>query len=303
MFAMALSILFTVFPRPASALSDAIPNVTAPPTPDPLESYPDGEWPNASDEYYRHYHAYDDDYVYELHPTALPEARKAPCPGTHSFRNMWGDCQCDPSHYYGDPMSERGCWGCNNSCHFEADCIFPGRCQCLQRFKGDGINCEKVVPQILGIAPVQAWSDRTTAINIAYLWDVGETADQHSVAFCKLGTETVQSTLVTNDTIVCIARPRLPQVVDVAIMFEGGPWSTDDFQLLYTNRFDLWGILPIVGLYGIGIAGVGVCIWRIAGGRNEEDAGDESQPFLAVSADSKGAGVAKKKSARRRAGP
>jgi hypothetical protein len=300
---MMLSVLIAFsLPGLASALPDDIPDFTMPPTPDPYESFSDSYDYNMSDEEYWRHHGYDDD-DYGFRPTLPPSERKDPCPGPHTYRDQWGDCQCEDGYYYGDALSDRGCWTCNSSCGMNAECIFPGRCKCLSKFKGDGLHCEKVVPQILGIAPAQAWSDQTTEINISYLWDVGETAVRPGLAFCRLGSEKVQATMITDDTIVCLARPKPPQVIDVAIMFDEGPWSTDNFQLSYKNRFNVWGILPIVGLYALLITAVGACIWRMAGGQKKGDAEGEDQPFLGVAAASKGAGVAKKRSPRRRTGP
>jgi hypothetical protein len=165
-----------------------------------------------------------------------------------------------------------------------------------------------ITPQILGIAPLQVWSDESTRINISYLWDVGEAVDSHPYAMCRFGFEQKPAVIVTNDTIVCVAGPRAPQIVEIAIAFEGSSWSTEEFQLVYKNRFSLLTILPIVGIYALGIGGVAVCIWRISGGQKKlgKEVGDEEegQPFLGVEAVKRGTGIVKKKrGARQRGGP
>jgi hypothetical protein len=154
----------------------------------------------------------------------------------------------------------------------------------------------------VAIAPVQGWSDQATRINVTYVWDVGETALGHPAAFCRLGGRVGSAATVTDDTVVCIALPTAEQSIEVAISFDGKVWSTEEFQFLFKNRFDILGILPIVALYAIAVAGIAVCIWKAAAPLKAEH--EEGHPFLASAWDLAGAGIGrKKKRPRRRAGP
>jgi hypothetical protein len=91
-------------------------------------------------------------------------------------------------------------------------------------------------------------------------------------------------------------------VVDVAISFDGGQWSAEAFRFRYKNRFNIFGILPIVLIYAMVIAALAVCIWRGAGMMRPVEDAAESQPFLGTVA-GEGAGVVKKRGARRRGRP
>jgi hypothetical protein len=159
-----------------------------------------------------------------------------------------------------------------------------------------------VRPQIVAIAPAHGWGDQATRVNVTYVWDVGEPAESRPPAFCRLGARVAAAAAVTGDTVVCVAPPAAAQAVAVAVSFDGAVWSAEEVRFAYRNRFSPLGILPIVALYAVGIAGIAVCIWRAARAARADP--DEQQPFLATARPSEGAGVVRKKRRpRRRAAP
>jgi hypothetical protein len=219
----------------------------------------------------------DDDYGYDMRPTIGPDARNKPCPGPHTTRDEWGDCECEPDYLYGDPSSPEGCWGCPGGCHFEAVCVLPGKCQCNKLYKGDGSTCEPIIPQILAIVPDQGWNDETTLINISYVWDVEES--HLRTAFCRIGFRREQVLRFDDNMIVCMARPAAPQAMDVAISFDGIRWSTEKLQFVFKKRFGVRAFFVMVWIYALIIAAVAACIWKGLS-RRKKGVTEDEQPFF-----------------------
>jgi hypothetical protein len=251
----------------------------------------DGEYGdyNVSDRYY------DDEYDRDPPPTVDPEVRKQPCPGPHSHRDRWGYCTCDDEYWQGNPDTAEGCWKCNDTCLMDATCVYPGKCQCTRRYRGDGVRaCDMILPRVLGVSPSIGWSDDATIVNVTYVWDVNESAFEHAHAFCRFGGQTFPAELVTDDVVVCKTASRPAQTVGVAISFDGTHWSIEQFEFVYRNRFGLLNIMPIVLLYGLIVVGIAALIWHVFGaGRREEGNEDENQPFLGRG--TLGTGIARKK--------
>lgn len=236
---------------------------------------------------------FDDYYRYEL--DADPNITSEPCPGPNTRRTKWGYCTCQEGFPYGEPDSVKGCWTCDPFCHNYASCVYPGRCECDKRYKGDGVNnCDAVFPRIVAMTPLDGFADRPTEVNISYIYDVEETDYSYLRAYCRFGLIFVVADNVTNTTITCTSPARPPQTVNVAISFDQVTWSKEDFQFVYKNRFSLVSILPMVLLYGLALAGISAILWKVYGDNNVSKATQEEKASFLGNGKKKGVGFHKK---------
>lgn len=236
---------------------------------------------------------FDDYYRYELDAEANISE---PCPGPNTRRTKWGYCTCLEGFPYGEPDSVRGCWTCDPFCHNYASCLYPGRCECDRRYKGDGVkHCEAILPRIVEMTPVDGFADRPTQVNISYIYDVAESDYTYVRAYCRFGLIFVVADNVTDKTITCTSPARPPQTVNVAISFDQVTWSNEDFKFVYKNRFSLASILPMVLLYGVILAVISAVLWKVYGSRNLSKATQEEKAsFLGGTGKGKGVGFHKK---------
>jgi hypothetical protein len=223
---------------------------------------------------------------------------REPCPGPNTFRNAYGFCSCLNDFPYGEPDTEKGCWKCDPFCHAFAACLYPGLCQCEPRYHGNGVDrCDPILPQILSISPKEGYSEEQTTVNVSYAFDVqGDT--ERKAAYCRFGLIYHTAEVVTASYIQCVAPPRPPQQVNLAISFDAVHWSTDHFLFLYKQKFDVAKFLPIAAVYLLCVAGFIGFIWFVFGKQRRApapDTRDEMQPFVSPVNSRK-----KKKTARKR---
>jgi hypothetical protein len=294
--------------NPANPVPDAAPDDY----PDALhvpgaapDDYPDADpdhqqWNddhNPPDDYDSSGGDYDRDY-YERHyhrPTRDPKASYIPCPNPRAYRDDWDYCVCLSDYPYGSPDDQNGCWRCDQTCHLHATCVSPGRCQCLDNHEGDGVTrCDPIVPQLVALSPTTGYTDIGTWIHISFLYTAKNWEWQKNSAVCKFGSYVVPAVNVTDSTLECRAPPHHPATVQIAISIDGTGWSKETFVFVYQTQFNVFSILPIVGLYATVILAIAMVIWKLVGGGTGRGEVEEQEAFLIRRKKEKGAGVARK---------
>jgi hypothetical protein len=313
----------------AAPPADGVADPAADPAGDPAaagagDDYPDydsadNHW---DDDHYPHddYHDYDGEYsgdydhdyydheYYDHHrysrPTRDPNASYVPCPNPRAVRDEYNYCACLPEYPFGSGEDENGCWKCDETCHAQATCVSPGRCQCLDNYEGDGVSrCDAIVPQLVALSPTTGYSDAGTWVHISFIHTAKNWEWQKNSAVCKFGSYAVSAVNVTDSTLECRAPPHHPAIVDVAISMDGNAWSKEKFTFVYRTQFNVLSILPIVLLYAAVILAIATVIWKLIGRRAEKEAAEEEQQaFLTRRKKSKGVGFAKAKM-KKRMGP
>ena len=148
------------------------------------------------------------------------------CTYPNTISGHGGRCVCDSGFVGDNPVSERGCWKCDPSCHSQAECAYPGRCICLYGLIGDGITqCDAPPPSILRLEPVPG------AVLVFYnapfdFWPY--------LAFCQFsGSDTVTALLHMNRTLTCAVPPGASSPANVTISFDGVQWSDSQSTELF----------------------------------------------------------------------
>jgi hypothetical protein len=203
-----------------------------------------------------------------------------PCPHPHTIRGDSGDCECRTDFPWGDPHSSPGCWKCSDRCAFHGQCVYPGRCECLNFFRGDGIiECRPLLPQILAISPSTGRSDESTLIDISFVYNPSDEEWKRVRPSCRFGLLTVEACNVTNSSLRCLAPPQDPHPVDVAISFDSVYLSRDIFIFTYTTPFGLRPALFIMCVYAGIVLGIAGLFWMCRC-RQSTPGISETGPFL-----------------------
>ena len=86
------------------------------------------------------------------------EDTRIPCEGKpHSVIDESDNktCVCRKGYVGDNPVTSRGCWTCRNQCNKNfAACKYPGVCECINGYVGDGVDCEAPAPKIEKISSI-----------------------------------------------------------------------------------------------------------------------------------------------------
>jgi hypothetical protein len=231
----------------------------------PLDDYSDGNYWNQTDmdEYYHRKHS-------------------GPCLGLNTFRNSDGLCECVAGFEFGEPQTFYGCWNCDHKCHSHGACVHPGKCECQARYHGDGItSCEPIYPELLALAPISCYSDEQISVNVSFHFGVTSWLDRREPK-CRFGDAVVRAFDVSDAAFACRVPRNLPGVVPVAISFDGEFWSREAVTFEFKTRRDALVIVPMVLLYGLAIAGLGVFLWKVVARRqSRKRRASDGKPLIA----------------------
>ena len=155
------------------------------------------------------------------------------CIGNNTKMNWRGQCVCVNDFPFGDPESEYGCFNCNDICHIHANCVYPGICQCMKPYKGDGmLNCSVELPHIISVSPSIGSTDGGTNVSIQFSY---RESLENKTGYCKFGPLTVKAEAIVNDTIICITPPHQRAFAFLSISFDTIAWSKDKVFFSFKN--------------------------------------------------------------------
>jgi hypothetical protein len=208
-----------------------------------------------------------------------------PCLGLHSFRNSDGLCECEADYPFGEPGSILGCFNCAESCHPFGACVHPGKCECQSRYSGDGItSCERIYPELRALAPSAGFIDENTRVNISYHYPVKSWLDRWNPE-CRFGDAVVGGVADSEELLHCTAPANPPGEVEVAIAFGDGFWSREAATFVYRKRFGVIVIGPMVAMYALAVAGLGVLLGFVCEKRKgRRKRGSEGRPLSGMNA-------------------
>ncbi|OHT17478.1 hypothetical protein TRFO_02499 [Tritrichomonas foetus] len=156
------------------------------------------------------------------------------CTNPNTVLDWMNKCVCIDGYPHGDPNSPEGCFKCEETCHFYAKCIFPGKCDCIDPYKGDGVlKCEVEIPHLISISPDSGSTDGGTLVNISYTYQNAPQPKKY--AYIKFGALIVHSDEVTSNYITCRAPARQSHSVVVSISFDTIGWSKEEVFFKYQN--------------------------------------------------------------------
>lgn len=236
------------------------------------------------DKHYRQNHDRAGEYQHEPEPEFPPDQLIESCIGPNTIKLQTGKCVCKNGFPFGNPNNESGCWNCEEDCHDDAKCVFPGKCQCRNGYSGDGTeSCKPIIPKIVGLSPSYGLSG--TKINISYIYEDKNTP---KVAYCKFGSIPIDATVITPDYIQCESPKRKSEVVPISISFNADIWSTEEFFFKYTEKVDPIRLFPFIfgSLLIIGI--IVYTLFKLQGESNKKKFDDDRVSFLGPRKKNKG---------------
>ena len=169
---------------------------------------------------------------------------KPVCKYPNTIPGYGGKCICNHSYIGDDPIQERGCWKCNDTCHSQSKCVYPGVCVCDHGLVGDGIaSCVQPDPNVI--------SCKSSNIGIHSYPEVECTFEAIPnfipyYGFCKFGAIVVQAKITSNTSMSCMIPNEVSlnsKTQTVRISFEGKTYSKefeyekqDPFKVKHWNR-------------------------------------------------------------------
>ena len=156
------------------------------------------------------------------------------CKGMNTFKDSSFVCHCLPGFPFGDPVSEQGCYRCDQECHSLGYCAYPGKCKCVRGYIGDGItSCEVPIPEVTGIFPNIAKPRGYQEARITYYMEESFTPTKF---YCKFGNVQVVGSALAPGVGVCTIPPSNEYAVRVSVTFDGYRYSNSDVFLRYEQK-------------------------------------------------------------------
>lgn len=222
----------------------------------------------------RHQHR---DYQYfrpeqEIFP---PDQIQGSCDGANTIRILSGECKCAQGFPFGDPSGIQGCWNCEDDCNDDAKCIYPGICQCIPGFKGNGVReCEPITPKLLSFYPKSGKAG--TNINISY--SMLNNSNPLN-AYCKFGSIPIDAKFVTSNYIICEVPKMKSEDALLTISLDAMAWSTEEFYFKVKGESDPIRLFPFI-LGSIVIVGTILYALNKVAGDTRKKKYDDHVPFL-----------------------
>ena len=146
-----------------------------------------------------------------------------------------GRCVCE-NGYVTTPeqFGEFGCWKCDTLCHAWAQCVHPGKCQCLPQFVGDGVDvCTNPVPTVLDHYTRMVMANGSSLLTFSFKKDTGFSPTQ---MFCQVGTTIVTGTITKIEgdggEVTCTVPRTMNGEFHVSLSFDSFHWSATSARVL-----------------------------------------------------------------------
>lgn len=201
------------------------------------------------------------------------------CSNPHSHKNEYGYCDCDDG-YSGDPESSRGCYKCSQNCTTYAECVYPGVCECMYGYIGNGtVKCELAIPKIVSLSPNFAYLSDNIIVNVSYSYPFHKPYS----AYCKFGDYSLLAESITENLLICRAPHKHPQKIPVSISFDGIHYSKVAVDFEYRSPFSFVSVLYLSTIYIVLIAVITLCLFvllRKRGKHQDIPTKEEKEPFF-----------------------
>ena len=151
---------------------------------------------------------------------------KCNLPNTINEKN--GECVCSEGFISDDSFFINGCFKCNDKCHINAKCIYPGKCLCENGLIGDGINnCNEPIPIISSF----------NLINNSYILIKFKTLTNYSTlnGYCKFNKDIVIGKILEDGILEClIPNNENNFAINFQISFDSINWSLN-YTIFFKN--------------------------------------------------------------------
>lgn len=194
------------------------------------------------------------------------------CLGQNTFLDRSGNCRCKEGYDYGNASDINGCWRCQNKCDKNANCIFPGICECKKEYVGDGSTCKLVLPVMKGMEPETG--PVGTTVNISFSYNISM---EYDAAYCRFGTFPVTAFQKESKYILCHAPLLKSNSAKVSISFDAIHWSTEEYIFTYTEKnSNLKNVIKVIILISL-LAFISILVYqRFA----KKEKAEEDEPLL-----------------------
>ena len=187
-------------------------------------------------------------------------------------------CECFPGFPYGDPESKPGCWRCENVCHQNAVCRYPGRCVCPRGYHGDGISrCDKITLNLLNINQTVGKASGNDSVLLKYEYKNGR---KTKAMFCRFGSTYVQAESFTESTILCKTPHLMPGTYKVAISYNGDMWSKSNFTFKFVDDDEYDNVVLIIAIIAFVFISIIVFSFYSVGTGMIKPTKSETEPFI-----------------------
>ncbi|OHT13220.1 hypothetical protein TRFO_16651 [Tritrichomonas foetus] len=161
-------------------------------------------------------------------PQKIPVIKESGC-SSNKIRDSEGLCVCK-SGYIDD---HRGCFKCAEICHKDAQCVYPGKCECKNHLIGDGINsCQDSTPSILKINPKSGPTSGGSEVNVTLRDEIPSIA---TFGFCRFGSSIVKAKTMRGKIVVCVSPPHISEVVNFAFSYNQIQWSKESIPFKFDD--------------------------------------------------------------------
>ncbi|OHT11726.1 hypothetical protein TRFO_18798 [Tritrichomonas foetus] len=136
-------------------------------------------------------------------------------------------CVCEEGYISTDPYLY-GCWKCEQTCHQNAICVSPGKCECLLSFKGDGVEvCTENPPTIIHYSPSYCYAGKYCSILVNYSYHT----NYSEYSFCRFNDYVVKSEDPDGYSFRCNFPTYFTGKAKFSISFDSNVWSKEDYYV------------------------------------------------------------------------
>jgi len=154
------------------------------------------------------------------------------CFGIHTVLTSDKKCICQDGYTNGNP-DEEGCYKCQEDCHPNGSCTFPGLCNCNLGFYGDGVYSCVIPKPVIQDSPFGEYSGQIGNEIILYYKPFYHFYPLKG--FCKFEDVSYQALQFNNLYISCMIPKTLQKETNLSISFDEESWS-DVVQLIIKSR-------------------------------------------------------------------
>ncbi|OHT17130.1 hypothetical protein TRFO_12657 [Tritrichomonas foetus] len=226
----------------------------------------------------------DSDEIYDVYYQSMKQdnhvdRKRLKCRHANTIYNELDEiCECFPGFPHGDPDVKPGCWRCDQVCHPNAECRYPGRCWCPRGFHGDGIfKCDEIIMRLLSISPTAGVASGGDIITAKYEYKNGR---KTTAMFCRFGSTYVQAENFTDDTIYCKTPQLRPGTYRVAVSYNADMWSKNNITFIAkddSGKYDL--VFPIAVISAIIFFVIMILMFGLGTGMIKPTK-EETEPFI-----------------------
>lgn len=168
-----------------------------------------------------------------LHHGSKKKKKEVICNYPNTRPGYGDNCVCNDSYVGDNPIQPRGCWICNDTCHSQAVCSYPGVCECSNGLVGDGVkSCKQPKPNIVS---AKSYSSENLSYPTVVVEIENFTNFMPFFGYCKISNEIILARVIDSTHLECLVTD--PNAKSVSVSLDRVNWTNEvDFESVKRGR-------------------------------------------------------------------